>query len=151
MITGDDSARAASITAKPPLAAVLALLDAAGLPTLDLRPALLEHFFWCGAGDALTGLVGLEFHGADALLRSLAVAPHARGAGLGSALVQHAERYALARSVHRVYLLTTTARGFFEARGYWSVSRNTCPRAIQETSEFAGLCPATAALLMKAL
>ena len=143
--------KAESISSSPPLAAALALLDAAGLPTSDLTARLLEHFFFCGASDAPTGLVGLEIHGTDALLRSLAVAPQARGAGIGSALVQHAERYALARGVHNVYLLTTTARRFFEERGYRSVPRDSCPRAIQETSEFARLCPASAALLMKAL
>ncbi len=143
--------KADSISSRPSLVAAVALLNAVGLPTSDLTAQLLEHFFFCGAADALTGLVGLEIHGADALLRSLAVAPQARGAGLGSALLQHAERYALTQGVRTVYLLTTTARRFFQERGYRSVPRETCPRGIQKTSEFAQLCPASSALLMKAL
>lgn len=150
-LTEEGPVKADSISPRPSLAAAAALLDAVGLPTTDLTAQLLEHFFFCGGADALTGLVGLEIHGADALLRSLAVAPQARGAGLGSALVQHAERYALAKGVRSVYLLTTTARSFFEERGYRRVPRDTSPRAIQGTSEFAQLCPSSSALLMKAL
>ena len=143
--------KADSIFSRPPLAAAVALLDAVGLPTSDLAVQRLEHFFFCGASHAPTALVGLEIHGADALLRSLAVAPHARGAGLGSALVQHAERYALSRGVRTVYLLTTTAQRFFEERGYLKVPRDSCPPGIQATSEFSRLCPASSAIMMKAL
>jgi amino-acid N-acetyltransferase len=141
----------ANFSSRPPLAAAIVLLESAGLPVADLTEQRLEHFLFCGSPDRLTGLVGLELYGADALLRSLAVAPSARGVGLGTALVQHAESYARGRGVHTLYLLTTTAKRFFEARGYRLTARAACPKAIQATAEFASLCPVDAALLTKRL
>jgi N-acetylglutamate synthase-like GNAT family acetyltransferase len=62
--------------------------------------------------------VGLELFGPDALLRSLVVSSTARSQGVGSALVLHAEGYAAAHQVRSLYLLTNTAEGYFEHRGY---------------------------------
>ena len=61
--------------AHPDLAAVRALLAAAGLPTADLAAASLADFWGCRAGEDLAGAIGLEPYGAVALLHSLAVAP----------------------------------------------------------------------------
>ena len=79
------------------------------------------------------------------------MAPSARGVGLGTALLQHAESYARTRGVQTLYLLTTTAKRYFEARGYRLTARAACPKAIQATAEFASLCPAAAVLLTKRL
>jgi amino-acid N-acetyltransferase len=59
------------------------------------------------ASSPPVGLVGLELHGRDALLRSLVVDPNSRTNGIGSQLVEHAENYARARGVDSIYLLTT--------------------------------------------
>jgi amino-acid N-acetyltransferase len=139
------------VHAKPSLQAAVALLNANGLPWSDLTESHLEHFRFSGATDALTGLVGLEIHGCDALLRSLAVVPGAQYAGLGSRLLREAERYAFEKGVHSLYLLTTTAQGFFLHRGYRAASREACPAGIRSTTEFATLCPASSAFLMKVL
>ena len=120
-----------------------------GLPSSDLTEPLLEHFLFSGPREAPTGLVGLELYDRVALLRSLAVAPDAQRSGLGSALLEHAEGYAYARGVRALYLLTTTAEHFFIGRGYRRTSRESCPDAIRSTSEFASLCPASSALLVK--
>lgn len=133
----------------PALHAAVALLDAVGLPSSDLTEPLLEHFLFSGPRDAPTGLVGLEIYDRVALLRSLAVAPDARRWGLGSALLEQAEGYAYARGVRSLYLLTTTAEQFFVARGYRAASRESCPAAIRSTSQFASLCPASSAFLVK--
>lgn len=133
----------------PSLRAAVALLAAAGLPSSDLTEPLLDNFLFSGPRDAPTGLVGLEIYDSVALLRSLAVAPDARRSGLGSALLEQAEGYAYARGVRSLYLLTTTAQRFFESRGYRLTSRENCPAAIRSTSEFASLCPASSALLVK--
>lgn len=139
------------VRATPSLHAAVALLEAAGLPSSDLTETRLEHFLYCGSRDAPSGLVGLELYQRDALLRSLAVAPLAQHAGLGSALVQHAEHYASERGVRSLYLLTTTARGFFEKQGYRVISREDCPAAIRTTSEFATICPASSTVMRKIL
>ena len=136
---------------RPDPAAVRALLAAAGLPVADLTTAHLDDFWGCSAGEALAGAVGLEIHGAVALLRSLAVAPAWQGQGLGSALVAHAEQAAHQRGIAALYLLTTTAEAFFVQRGYVRISREAAPPVLHRTAEFAALCPVSAVCLMKAL
>ncbi len=127
------------------------MLEAEGLPASDLTESHLEHFFFTGAGGAPSALVGLEIYGHDAPLRSLVVSAVARTRGLGSALVLHAEEYAAAHQVRAIYLLTTTAQPYFEHRGYRRIDRAKAPPSIQSTREFAGLCPASSAFMIKRL
>jgi amino-acid N-acetyltransferase len=136
---------------RPPRSSVAALLEAEGLPASDLTEAHLQHFFYAGTDGAPSALVGLEIYGQDALLRSLVVSAVARTQGLGSALVLYAEQYAAARQVRALYLLTTTAESYFEHRGYRRIDRAEAPSAIQSTREFAGLCPANSAFMVKRL
>ena len=112
------------IRPRPTLAAAKALLAAANLPVADLTDGHCEHFFYWGPPAAPTGLVGLELFGDVALLRSLVVSSGARSSGVGSALVRHAEHYAHSRGVRTLYLLTTTAEGFFARLGYSNAARD---------------------------
>jgi amino-acid N-acetyltransferase len=139
------------IRERPPRSGVVALLEAEGLPASDLTEAHLDHFFFTGADDAPGALVGLEIYGDAALLRSLAVSATARGQGVGSALVLHAEHYAAARGVRCLWLLTTTAENYFERRGYRRAARTQAPTSIRTTREFASLCPASSACMVKRL
>lgn len=127
------------------------LLSAARLPTDDLTPGHLEHFFACGAQDAPQGVGGIELHGDDALLRSLAVDERARGRGCARAIVAALEAHARKQGARRIYLLTTTAPRFFEGLGYRVVARETAPERVRATPEFAALCPASAVCMAKAL
>lgn len=111
----------------------------------------MEHFFFAGSDGSPTALVGLEFHGTDALLRSLVVGESARSKGLGSALVEHAEQYAASKNVRSIYLLTTTAEAFFKRLGYERIERSQAPTSIERTREFADLCPASSAFMVKSL
>jgi amino-acid N-acetyltransferase len=130
---------------RPAGAEVLRLLGEAGLPTADLTPPHLEHFFGCGPEHAPAGVVGLEIHGPGALLRSLVVAESARGQGCGKALVAEAERHARDCGVERVYLLTTTAAKFFGRLGYVALARDEAPettgRATKTLSEESSCTP----------
>jgi len=117
----------------------------------DITDEHLEHFFFIESYGSATGLVGVELYGIDALLRSLVVAETARTRGLGSALVRRAEDYAASRHVGAMYLLTTTAESFFERRGYRRIDRAQAPPAIQSAPEFASLCPASSAFMIKRL
>jgi len=139
------------IITKPDEAAVKRLLAESGLPTADITAGHLEHFFGCSGGDGLAAVVGLELFGAVGLLRSLAVAAPGRGRGVGKRLVAHAERYAHERGVEALYLLTTTAELFFQRRGYERVPRDEVPEAIQATREYAGICPASSAVMTRRL
>lgn len=127
------------------------LLETRGLPHDDLVLAHLRHFLVAREGDALHGVVGLEPCGDVALLRSLAVAPAARGEGLGARLVDAIEDQAHEVDIRMLYLLTTTAEGYFRTRGYESMARDELPEAIQETNEAARLCPTSATCIRKTL
>lgn len=140
-----------NIAGHPGLEPAVALLESVQLPTSDLTEAHCEHFFFTGPDDAPTGLVGLEVFGDVALLRSLAVAPAARRAGLGTALLSHAESAARARGVRTLYLLTTTAETFFARHGYTREARDLAPPAIRATREFSGICPASSAFMKRVL
>jgi amino-acid N-acetyltransferase len=63
--------------------------------------------------------------------------------------LEQAEGYAYAHGVRSLYLLTTSAQRFFKGRGYRPTSREDCPASNRSTSQFASLCPASSALLVK--
>ncbi len=133
------------IRGQPRRSTAMALLQSQGLPVSDITEDLLQHFFFVGPDGSPTGLVGLEIHGTDALLRSLVVCETARARRLGSALGDHAEHYAASRSVTSIYLLTSTAESFFRHLGYERIDRSQAPSSIKATLEFASLCPANSA------
>jgi amino-acid N-acetyltransferase len=130
--------------------AIRALLRQAGLPHEDFT-AHLADFLVARQDGTVVGVVGYEKHGTDALLRSLVVAPAARGAGLGDRLVLELTAAARRQGVARFHLLTTTAADFFVRRGFGRIARNSVPAAIAATPEFQGLCPASAVCLTREL
>ena len=131
--------------------AVIRLLEDAGLPHADLTPGHLAHFLVLREADAIVGVVGMEARGDAGLLRSLAIAADRRGGGLAARLVDALEARARAFGIRTLYLLTTTAEGFFARRGYASADRGAVPDAILATEEFRGICPSTAACMSKVL
>jgi len=139
------------INQTPRYAAVLGLLESAGLPTSDLTDQHMADFFHIGPASAPFGIVGVQLYGPDALLRSLVVSASHRKRGLGQKLVEHAERHAHQRGARTVYLLTTTAEPFFRARGYSPAARDSAPPAIRATPEFSSLCPSSSTFLFKHL
>lgn len=139
------------VTVRPSRDAAIALLSRAGLPTSDITQDLLENFFFAGNQNEPLGVVGLEISAPHALLRSLVVAGADRRSGLGSRLLEHAEKHARSRGVRRIYLLTTTAEAFFARRGYAVADRGNAPPFIRSSAEFVSLCPANAAFMVKYL
>jgi amino-acid N-acetyltransferase len=139
------------IFANPDESAVKQLLSESSLPISDITTQYMQHFFGCGSGPELEGVVGLELFSEVALLRSLAVASSRRGTGVGSRLVAHAERHARDQGVQSLYLLTTTAEQFFLRHGYARIPRDKAPAAIKSTSEFSGICPVSSAFMVKYL
>lgn len=128
------------------LPAVLALLSASNLPV----EGLAEHFdaaVVARDGAAVIGSAALELYGKAALLRSVAVAPALRGQGLGRELTTRALELARAHGVRQVFLLTTTAEGYFPGFGFTPITRAAVAREVQASAEFAGACPASAAVL----
>lgn len=124
-----------------------ALLQEAGLTTIGI-PADLAGFFVARAPHVI-GVVGLEYYGPFALLRSLAVAPPERGRGLGRRLVARALESARERGAREVYLLTVTAREYLARLGFTEVRREDVPAAVRESREFREICPASAVVMRK--
>jgi amino-acid N-acetyltransferase len=127
------------------------LLAECELPGEDITPAHLQDFLVMRDSAHLAGVIGLEVFGPVALLRSLAVRLACRGRGIASRLAHKAEEHARSRGVEAVYLLTTTAEGFFVRRGYARVDRDVLPEAIKATVEFQSLCPASAVCMVRHL
>ena len=130
---------------------IVALLSECGLPTADIAATQPPQFFAITENSRLAAVIGFERFGTVGLLRSLAVAPACRGRGLAQGLVAHVERLAKARGVATLYLLTTSADGFFTRLGYAALERSEAPPAIRATAQFAGLCPASSTFMGKPL
>jgi amino-acid N-acetyltransferase len=132
-------------------AEVNALLSSSGLPISNLDRQSQVHLFGARSEGKLIGVVGIEVYAPVWLLRSLVVAPEFRNGGGGRALATHAETRASQLGVQDLYLLTTTAAGFFARLGYEVVSRADAPMTIAQTTQFAGLCPSSSAFMRKKL
>jgi amino-acid N-acetyltransferase len=130
--------------------ALRVFLSAAGLPAEDADPARQEFLLAVSDGE-IVGTAALEIRRGDALLRSVAVAPPARGKGLADALVARVVDHARAFGVRTVWLLTTTAEGWFAKRGFAPVDRSAAPPLIAATSEFRSTCPAEARCMRRVL
>ena len=95
----------------------------------------------------IVGVAALEDHGAGAgralLLRSVAVAPDARGSGVGTALVHAALRSAEQHGVP-VSLLTETAPDYFPRFGFQAVDRRDLASALRSSKELQGACAVSA-------
>lgn len=134
------------------LAAIAALLEAANLPAGDMTVAHLAHFLVLRQADGdLCGVIGLEPFGRAGLLRSLAVREGLRGDGLGRALTMRLEAHARNLGIETLYLLTTTAGGFFPSLGYRRIPRDAVPSSVAASTQFSGLCPDSATCLVKTL
>lgn len=129
------------------LPAVFNLLAAHGLPHAGLEARFPASYVVAVDGQKIVGVAGLEQHGDEGLLRSVAVEPSLRKSGIGSALVE--ERLAEARKLGlvSVSLLTTTSQNYFERMGFVVAERSSASAAMLATPEFAGACPSTAAYL----
>ncbi len=126
------------------------LLDAERLPSDDLREPEVRMFAFRDGGAAV-GYAGLEVHGKDALLRSVIVDPARRRAGLGQAIVEATLTEARKLGATRAFLLTTSAKAYFERLGFAAIDRKSAPDAILSTRQAAGLCPSSAPLMVKTL
>lgn len=123
------------------------LLRASQLPADDLnfeRDLLVGYY----EGEELVGTGGLEVHGKYGLLRSLSVKLGIRGKSVGSTITQFLIDQARTKSLSGIYLLTETAKAFFEKKGFKTVDRNSVPEAIKSSSEFSSVCPVSATVML---
>jgi SAM-dependent methyltransferase len=74
------------------------------------------------------------------------VDPDWRGRGVGASLVRDRFRWAGAQGLERLYLITEIP-AFFARFGYRTIERSSTPASIQESVEFARVCPETAPVM----
>ena len=129
---------------------VLALLTLANLPTLDIGENV--ELFALETNEETIATAGLEIDGKFGLLRSVSVLESQKGKGYGHLVVQNVEQYAKTQNIKELYLLTTTAKEFFEKKcDYEVVERTNVPTEIQNSQQFASVCPSSAVVMKKVL
>lgn len=129
--------------------AMAALLSAAGLPVEGLADA--RELLVARDGDAVVGCAAIEIYEGGGLLRSVAVAPAFRSTGLGRALVVAALARARTLNLPALFLLTTTAEGYFPRFGFEVIERGSVPDSVRRSVEFTSACPSTAVVMSKVL
>jgi amino-acid N-acetyltransferase len=151
---GWDEAMTADVRIEPAVAedldAVLALLALHKLPLDGLRDHL-QTMLVARRADRLVGSAALELYAEGALLRSVAVAPEVQGQGVGRNLTEAA--IALGEFLHTpaIYLLTTTAEGYFPRLGFERTDREAVPESVKASVEFKSACPASAVVMRRRL
>jgi len=124
-------------------AAIEGLLRGRELPTAGAR-GNLDGFLVATEGSVLLGCAGIERYGDVGLVRSVAVAESVAGRGLGATLVNALLERARGLGLREVFLLTTTAAGYFPRFGFENVARDALPPSLSVSEELRGACPASA-------
>lgn len=121
----------------------VAALQYERLPTSDLGKE--SQTFWRFERDGQTlGYCGIEAYGRDVLLRSLVVLPAHKGQGLGAQIVHATAAIAGERHISELWLLTNSAKDFFNHLSWQIRDRADAPEQIAASAEFTSLCPASA-------
>jgi amino-acid N-acetyltransferase len=131
-------------------AAIRVLLEAHQLPVAGL-PDHLQTMLVAKLQGTLVGSAGLEIYTGGALLRSVAVSPDYQGQHLGRDLTSAAIELARTMGAPAIYLLTTTAEGYFPKFGFERIQRSDVPSSVQTSVEFTSACPASAVVMRKIL
>ncbi|WP_224999933.1 arsenic resistance N-acetyltransferase ArsN2 [Cesiribacter sp. SM1] len=126
---------------------IAALLSTNKLPVNDLTEAVTLYALMYNGN--LAGSAGLEIYGTQALLRSVSVADSGKGRGWGKFISHEIEKLAQQQGIEELYLVTTTAEGFFQKLGYRKVERSNVAEAVLVSGQFNGICPASAAIMVK--
>lgn len=146
-LSGEDGR---SVSLRPAAAADLAQLRRL-LVDLELTTAGVTewwpHFMVADVDGEIVGAAGIETYAEGTLLRSVAVRPAWRGAGIGRALVAAALDMASQAGARDVYLLTTTAEGYFPRLGFAAIPRASVPGSVQESVQFRETCPSGAIVM----
>lgn len=129
---------------------MLSLVAQNGLPTEGLREHLTSALVARRAG-IVVGSAALELYEDGALLRSVAVDRQEQGHGLGHRLTDAAIDLARTAGARTIYLLTTTAEGFFPKFGFERIARGDVPASVQMSIEFTSVCPSSATVMRKSL
>jgi amino-acid N-acetyltransferase len=134
------------------LFSIFDILRGSGLPTEGVDE-ILARFLVADQEGRIVATAGIELGEECALLRSVAVVPEARGTGLGVEIVRQALRLASLSGAGTVYLLTTSARGFFERFGFRPALRAEIEAKFPDSAETSpdGACTTAEAMALRDL
>ncbi|MEI7744381.1 MAG: GNAT family N-acetyltransferase [Chloroflexota bacterium] len=129
-----------------------ALLAAAGLPLEGAAEALIDLGVVARSADGgVAGAAAVERFGEAGLLRSVVVAPQARGVGLGERLVRAAEDAARAAGISALYLVTESAIEWFPRLGYEPLPREEAVPAVGGSIEFTMACSVSGVVMRRVI
>lgn len=131
--------------------AFIAQLIEAQLPYADIDEATELFLLREAKTSSVIGTAGLEWYGQNALLRSVSVSTFYRGKGVGKQILFEIEKIAHSRQAKGIYLLTETAKNFFEKNNYLATSRQSIPKEVLASPQFTSTCPSTATAMVKIL
>jgi amino-acid N-acetyltransferase len=126
--------------------AVITLLQNNKLPVEDIA-AGRQQFWIATINETIAGIIAVEKYGTYALLRSMATDTAFRNNGIATQLVQTVFNFAQLKNISAVYLLTETAEQYFAKKGFTKIDRQHVPEAIQQSTEFASVCPSSAIVM----
>ena len=127
---------------------IAALLAASGL-THDDAALRLDRLTVARSGSRVVGVVGLEVHGGDGLVRSLAVAQDHRGKGVARRLYVSVLAEAARLGLARLFVLTPTAIAWFALLGFRAVAADGVPDALRASPEYRALTARGAKLIFR--
>ena len=126
------------------------LLDDNDLPTSDLDQSNV-HLFIGLIDSKMAGVIGIEKRNNVGLLRSLAVEDSFKGQGVGRELTLKLIDLCTSDNIEKLFLLTMTAKKYFEKFGFVEIDRVEVPDEIKQTREFKDICPASSVVMYKEL
>ena len=132
--------------------AIAELLSASKLVPLDGTAQFGPQYAAAINGDGIVvGVAGYEGYGTNILLRSVAVSEPWRSTGIGARLIADRLAHAKAEGCSAAYLLTDTARGYWERHGFSQIDRQAAPEAVTQSHEWSAACPVSATAMFRSL
>ena len=122
---------------------IQSLLEKVGLPVCELDKHL-GSFLVAHRHGRLLACAGMEFYGATARLRSLAVEPEYQGFGVGRKMTRALIAAASRGGAVEVVVLTSTAAGLARSFGFRETPREVLPQAVRDSWEFRSACCSSA-------
>lgn len=125
------------------------LLIMSGLPIAGVDANSGKYYI---AGDYdLIGVIGVEQYGSAVMLRSLAVKPQFRKAGVAGKLIEYVFQVLQGTGVVNIYLLTNTAEGYLTRYGFTTLERSQVPNHVLAASALGEACSSSSTCMHLAL
>ncbi|MEN9511786.1 MAG: hypothetical protein RLZZ370_1605 [Bacteroidota bacterium] len=115
--------------------------------TFPEQQAASIHWTGLALGDKLIACAGMEVHGSDGLLRSVAVSENVRRKGFGAVLLKAVMLMARMQKMNALYLFTEQAADFFAKHGFLKTDRSALPLGIAQSEQAVADCGAHANIM----